>query len=154
MLRVEEKGIGITGRLRFVFRNIETGAVRESEYRNLIVTLCKEMIAARLAGGGGDCDITYVAVGTDATTPAIGDTALGTELDRNALASISAAGSVITATGFFGAAEANGTLTEMGLFGEAASATPDSGTLINHAAISETKTSSETMTIECTLTIE
>lgn len=60
---------------------------------------------------------------------------------------------VVTVKGFFGAADANGALEEMGLFGEAASATPDSGTLFNHAAISETKSSSETLTISITITI-
>jgi len=145
--------VDIVCRWTLYFENVETGESRFATYDNLVVTAGKNMIAKRLAGGANDCDITYIAVGTDATAPDIADTTLGTELDRNTLTSIAAAGTAVTVKGFFGAADANGALEEMGLFGEAASATPDSGTLFNHAAISETKSSSETLTISITITI-
>ncbi len=152
-VQVREAIPGIIGHICFIFRNIDTGEERVSKYDNLIVTVAKNMIARRLAGEANACNITYIAVGTGAGVPAIGDTTLSTELDRNPLTTISASGVTVSFTGFFGASEANGTLTNMGLFGEGASATPDSGVLINHAAVSEVKSTSETMTITGTLTI-
>jgi len=135
------------------FTNVETGKERLVKYTNLVVTVGKEMIAKRLAGDGNDCNITYVAVGTDNTAPDPSDTTLGAELARKAVTSISRSGTSVVVRGFFGASEANGTLAELGLFGESASATPDSGTLFNRALISETKTSSETLSIECQIDI-
>ena len=67
----------------------KTGKIkRKSKYNNLIVTVCKTMIAKRLAGEGNDCNITYGAVGTNATAPAASDTTLGTELARKVVASL------------------------------------------------------------------
>ncbi len=147
------EGIGIKAHHKLVFQNLYTGAIREAEYDNIIVTAGKNMIAKRLAQTGNDCNITYIAVGTGAGVPAIGDTTLFTELARNLVTTISASGTVVSITGFFGAAEANGTLTEMAYFGEAATGAADSGTMLNHATISEVKTSSETMTIQSTITV-
>ena len=152
-INIQEK-FGISGRHKFTLRDAVTGEIkRVSEYDNLIVTVCKEMIADRLAGSGNGCNITYGAVGTNATAPAAGNTTLGTEIARTTLSNISKSGTVVTARTFFGASEANATLTEFGLFGEAASAAADSGTMINHTVISETKTSGETLTIDSRITI-
>ncbi len=153
-VNIQEKLDNWTGVHNFVFRDAISGEItRQKMYHNLITTACKTMIAARLAGGVADTDITYGAVGTNATAPAVGDTTLGTELARVALAGISSSGNVISATTFFGASEANGTLLEFSLFGNGASATPDSGTMINHTTIAEVKTTSETLTIESSITI-
>jgi hypothetical protein len=147
------EGLKITGDHKLIFKNIFTGEERIVEYKNIIVTVGLSMIAERLAGGSNNCDITYTAVGTDATAPALGDTTLGTELDRKAVTTISNSGTQVLISTFFGASEAIGTLTELGYFGEAASATPDSGTMFNHAVISEVKTASETLTIQSTFTM-
>lgn len=138
---------------KLTFEDINTGKSEIKEYVNLVTTAGKTMLAQRLAGEANDCNLTYVAVGTGTTAPAVTDTTLETELARKALASVDYSGAVVIARGYFGASEGNGTLTEIGLFGEAASATPDSGTLFNHAVISETKTSSKTLTTETTITV-
>ncbi len=139
---------------RFILKDALTGRLKSNnEYYNLITTACKTMIAARLAGGSSDTDITYGAVGTGAGTPAVGDTTLFTELTRKVLAGITSSGGVITATSFFGAADGNGVLTEFSMFGDGATASADSGTMINHVAISETKSSSETLTIESVISL-
>jgi hypothetical protein len=143
----------IYGKHRFILQNIFTGEKKIFEYENLVTTAGKTMIAKRLAGEANDCNITYAAVGTNATVPVIADVKLGTELLRKTLTSNSYSGAIAYITSYFGASEANGALKEFGLFGEAASSTPDSGTLFNHAAINITKTSSYTMTIESTITI-
>lgn len=143
----------ITGKIKMTFENVHTGEVRESEYDNLVTTVAKNMIASRLSGAGNDSNITFGAVGTGVTPPAIGDTTLDTELARTSLALTSATGSVVTTTAFFGTPDANGTLTEYALFGEAATSTADTGTMFNHVTISETKTNSETLTVQATITI-
>jgi hypothetical protein len=145
--------INTTGKLKITLEDICTGEKEVFNYDNLIVTVCKTMIARRLAGVGNDCNITYCAVGTNATAPVVGNTKLGTELDRVAVTSISNSSNVVSVISFFGASDANGTLTEIGHFGEAASATTDSGTMINHAVIGITKTSAKTMTTEWSFTI-
>lgn len=141
------------GKLRCTLCHIETGEKTISYFPNLVVTAGKSMIAQRLAGDGNSCNITYGAVGTNATAPDVANTTLGTELDRNAVTSIEDAANQVLMVTYFGPTEANGTLTEFGAFGEAASASADSGTMFNHAAISVTKTSSYTLTIDSTFTI-
>ena len=149
-----EKIGNIKGVHRFIKRDVKTNEiVSDNTYENLIPTVCLNMIADRLVGGSNNTDITYGAVGTGAGTPAIGDTTLSTENARNLLAGISVSGSVITATTFFGAAEANATLTNFGLFGNGATGSADSGTMITIVSITETKTSSETLTVESQITI-
>jgi len=147
------ESFSIQGKHRFILQNIFTEEKEIFEYENLVTTTGKTMIAKRLGGEGNDCNITYAAVGTNAAVPALADVKLGTELLRKTLTSNSYSGAIAYITSYFGASEANGALKEFGLFGEAASATPDSGTLFNHAAINVTKTSSYTMTIESTITI-
>jgi len=152
MINIRE-GLRMSGRHRFIFRDAVTGEIKwVNEYDNLITNTCFSMIADRLSGGGNDCNITYSAVGTGTTAPTITDTTLETELARKTIVSASYSTNIVSISSFFGASEANGTLAEFALFGEAASATVDTGTMINHAAISETKTSSETLTIETTIT--
>jgi hypothetical protein len=143
-----ETEIAIKGHFKLTFENIHTGEKRISEYDNVNCNSCKTMIAQRLAGEENDCNITYCAVGTGIGTPAVEDETLFTELDRELLADIKQSGTSVIAYGFFGASAGNGTLTEVGLFGEDATGVADSGTMINHALINEVKSTSETLTIE------
>lgn len=149
-----DETLKISGEHTFIFRDRETRAIlRRKTYKNLVVSVGKYMIAQRLAGGSNDCNITYGAVGTDSTTPTVTDTTLGAEIERKAITSGSYADNVVTIVTFFGASEANGTLREFGLFGEDATSTPDSGTMFCRSLISETKTTSETLTVESRITI-
>lgn len=148
------EGLTFKGIIECVIRDARTGKIKRVHYyENLVTQVALNMIADRLAGGSNNCDITYGAVGTNATVPVIGNTTLGTESARKAVSTIASSTSQVNVVTFFGASEANATLTEFGLFGEAASGTVDTGTMFNHAVISETKTSSETLTITSTITI-
>ncbi len=80
----------------------------------------------------------YVAVGTNTTAPANADTQLGTETYRNTTASATNSSNIGYITGFFG----------LGATGSA-----NSGTLLSHSAINITKSTSNTLTIDWTLTI-
>ena len=146
------ENISISGKFTFIFRNIITGKIRKSIYDNLVVNTGKQMLAKRLANVANACNVTYCAVGTGVTAPNVNDTTLGTEYFRKVVSTYSYVANIATVSTFIGASEGNTALKEVGLFGEAASATPNSGTLFNRAVINETKSSSETLTIDCDIT--
>ena len=144
---------GVIGKVKFEFRNVDTGKVEVIEVDNLVTTAGKTSIASRLRGSTTLGTITYCAVGTDATAPDVADTVLGTEIGRKLVSVRTSASNVATFQTFYQTSEANGTLAEAGLFGDLATGVADSGTLFCHTAISKTKTSSETLTISWTVTI-
>jgi hypothetical protein len=114
-------------------------------------------LASRMVGAEKG-QVTYLAVGTGASTggdaPDVSDTELVTELIRKQISVRSSSGDTASFRVFFNTSEANDTLTEIGLFGDDATVTADSGTLFARAAISKTKTDSETLTIDWELSIE
>ena len=123
-------------------------------YDNVTCTVGRTEIAKALANVATTATyIEYCAVGTGSTAPAITDTVLDTELFRKVFAITNQSGKTVTFRTFFTTSEANGTLAEIGHFMDDATAAADSGTMFNHAAISETKTSSTTLTTVFTLDI-
>lgn len=97
------------------------GALKEHRYQdNLIVTvgkngICDQMVAAPVIAKPIQC-----AVGTGGGGPALGDTALTTELVRVAHTSKTRATNVLTMTSDFPAGTGTGALTEAGEFDNAA----------------------------------
>jgi len=140
--------------VKLTFKNEKTGKTTVLELHNSATTVGKNSLASRLAGASTG-QVTYFAVGTGASTgggaPAVGDVALATELIRKQISVRSASGNVASYRVFFGTSEANDDLTEIGLFGDDASATADSGTLFARASITKTKTDQETLTIDWSL---
>lgn len=139
-----------------IFRNVKTGKVRKYVTSNMIVTAGKNMIADALIGQSSK-DIRYCEVGTDGTAPALGDTALGSGLERKEISTreiSTAANNTARFTTFYNTSEANGTLLEAGLFGgPAATSTIGTGTLFARTAISRTKTSADTLTLQWDIVI-
>ena len=88
----------------------------EREVKNLVVTTGKQLVAANLAGGS--TEVTHMAVGTGSTAAAAGDTALGSEIDRNALTTSggTASSNTVTFDCTWNAGDGTGALTEAGLF--------------------------------------
>jgi len=143
------------GHLKITIRDKESGEIkRVHEYDNLICTVGKTMIANNLTSGSPDNTmvINYVALGSDGTSPAAGDTTLGTEVYRNTVASETNANNVAYITGFFDATETTGTYLEAGLFSDGG-AGADTGVLVSHVNINVTKSNTETLTIDWTITI-
>jgi hypothetical protein len=149
---------------RFTFWDFSTGKSEVIEKENVVTTIGKGMIARSLGGlsisdGKPYPDyIRYVAVGTGAGVPAVGDSTLSTELatglGRVSVAASTISGNQIIISGFFSELQGNGTLTNAGLFGgQSATTTKDSGLLFNHVAISRVKTNTETMIVEVIITI-
>ncbi len=120
---------------------------------NLIPTVGRSVLAQRLANTTTYTGIiNKVALGTGSTPPANGDTRLTTEVYRNNAASLTYANNVAYITGFFTAAECNGTYNEAGLFIDGA-AGANTGQLFSHVLVSVSKSAVQTLTIDWTLTI-
>lgn len=127
-------------------------AVSRTEVHNLIPTVGRTVLSARLAGTTTySGTVNYVALGSGSTAAANGDTQLTTESYRNAIASATYASQIAYLTGFFTAAETSGTYAEVGLFIDGTS-TSNTGQLFSHALASITKTSIQTLTIDWVVT--
>jgi len=148
--------VKVKGEIVLEFRNIKTGKVRRYVYRNMFVTYGKNAIAQRFAGNDVG-EITHCALGTGTTAPALGDTALETEIARKEISVRSYLNNVFTGQTYFTTQEANGTLREAGLFGvgvgRVASLVSGSGQLFARAAMNRVKTSNDTLTLSWTITI-
>lgn len=126
--------------------------VSRYEVCNLVPTVGRSVLAARLAG-----TLTYsgtvnkVALGSGSTAPANGDTQLTTESYRNTILSATYASNIAYLTGFFTAAETNGTYAEVGLFIDG-TGTVNTGQLFSHALASITKSAIQTLTIDWVVT--
>ena len=84
------------------------------ETNNLVVTAGKEWVADRM--NDVNTVMTHMAVGTGTTAAAAGDTALGTQLDRNALTSTTVTGNTIEYACTWAAGDGTGAITEAGIF--------------------------------------
>jgi hypothetical protein len=158
-LFINKEKLKINGRVKLIFRDAKTGEItRQSDWiKNIIPNVALNSIANRLSGANTKANAgqaTYGAVGTGTTTPAVTDTKLDNELYRNAISLASNnIDNVANIQTFFGKNEANGTITEFGLFGEDATGAADSGILMQHITFNYTKTVSETLTIISQITL-
>lgn len=129
----------------------EYGLLKEErEISNLVVTAGKNHIADQLSSAPGQAAMSHMAVGTGTTAAAAGDTALGTEVDRNALTSRTDATNVVTYVGNWAAGDAtNSALAEAGILNAASG-----GTLLARAVFTAiNKGASDTLQITWTVTI-
>ena len=147
--------IKLKGIWKFTLRNVITGKERTYLYENLIVTAGRAALANHLTDPTPTVPalrLNYTALGTGVTAPANGDLTLETETFRKATASETNADNIAFVTAFYTALEVSGTFKEAGLFMDG-TITPDSGTLFSRVAIDITKSLTETLTIDYTITI-
>jgi len=139
----------------------DTGKViRVIREKNRVPTVGLEAIAAQFGSSSITTDIgdnLYIAVGDDATATSAGDTALGNETARKAIASKNSATSGVASIAvLFAAGEATGTHREFGLFGNGntttASGSADTGILYSLSVVNVTISASETLTVTVELT--
>lgn len=153
---IDEKVISHKINLVATIRDAKTGKIKRTyTYHNIVPTVGRAAIANALTDptpSPASLLVNYVAVGTGTNVPANGDTKLQTETYRNAVASRTNANNIAYITGFFGATDVTGTLKEAGLFIEG-TASADSGTILSHVAINITKSNTETLTLDWTITI-
>lgn len=132
--------IRISGRVRLTATDPRTGeivAIVESE--NLFVTAGKTAIldALRDSAAQYDTGVTYLAIGTDTTPPALTDTALVSEVARKVISQKLRSGNTLTFSVSFPAADCTYNIKEVGLFGTSTATTDlDSGVLFARALLS------------------
>lgn len=130
--------------MRAVLRD-EYGAIKEvREVHNTVTTAGKNGAADQVLASPSLNKPTHMAIGTG--TPS--GTALGTELDRNALDTKTRSGAIITMTASWAAGDGTGAITEAGVFDAASTGNmwlSDTFSVINKAA-------SDTLAITWTLT--
>ena len=104
-----------SGALRVVLTGPNGEVKEEHEFKNLVVTVGKNFVASRMVGTASNV-MSHMAIGSDGTTPAAGNTALGGELGRVALASATATNNVVTYAATFPAGTGTGAVVEAGVF--------------------------------------
>jgi len=141
--------LGIKGEVKLVLRNAK-GEIKETRVSNLVVTAGKNHIADQLSSAPGQGAMSHMALGTGTGAPAAGDTALGTEIDRNALTSRTDATNVVTYVGNWAAGDAtNSAIAEAGIFNAGAA-----GTMLARATFTAiNKGASDTLQVTWTVTI-
>jgi hypothetical protein len=154
-LQAENKDLKFKGIYTFTLRNAITGEIEgKHTYENLVPASALALVASLIGqtSGANAGKVTHCALGSGTTPPASGNTTLETEVYRNAIASLNSVGAVVYATGFFSAPETSGTYREAGIFING-TGTANSGTLLSRVAINITKTTSQTLTLDWTLTL-
>jgi len=147
-MKFEDVTEKMTGSLNIVLRD-ESGNIKE-EYTvpNIVTTAGKTFIASRMAGTSSAV-MSHMAVGTNNTAAAVGNTTLGTEVYRAALTSTTPSTNTVQYVATFAAGNGTGALTEAGVFNDATT-----GTMLCRTVFSViNKGASDSMTITWTVTI-
>ena len=147
MINTDE--LKVTGSVNVVIHD-ESGKQKENfTIPNLVVNTGLAFIASRMKDTT-ETAMTHMAVGTDTTATAAGNTALGTQLgSRVSLTSTTVTNNQIAYVATFGAGVGTGALTEAGIFNASTSGTMLCRTVF--AVIN--KGAADTMTITWTITI-
>lgn len=102
----------VTGSLTIVKTNIDNEVTQTLEIPNLVVTAGKGYIASRFGSSTPPAIMSNMAIGSDLTTAAIGQTALIAELGRVALTNTVVTGATVTYTATFGTGVGTGEVRE------------------------------------------
>jgi hypothetical protein len=123
--------------------------IQRTTSKNMVVNTGRDRIAALIAEDSTALP-SHIAVGTGTTAVSLTDTAMESEVERNAFTTKTSSSGVATFKAFFSKSDANGsTLTEVGLFDQSSG-----GTMFCHAilGVPVVKTSSDSVIISWTLT--
>ena len=117
------------------------------ETKNLVVTAGKNWVADRM--NNANTVMTHMAIGTGTTAAAAGNTALVTELDRNALTSTTVTANAVAYVGTWAAGDGTGAVTEAGIFDASSS-----GDMLARTVFSVVnKGAADSMTVTWTITV-
>jgi hypothetical protein len=111
-----------SGALRVVVTGKDGKVKEEHEFKNLVVTVGKNFVASRMVGTASSI-MSHMAIGSDNTPAAVGQTTLGAQLGRVALASGTATDNVVTYTATFPAGTGTGAVVEAGIFNDGTAGT-------------------------------
>ena len=139
MRKINQKsGLSLVGRWRITALYKGTKKVyRILEGENIIATVGKELVGKMLIDlSGYDTGLTYCGIGTDDTTPVVGNTTINSEVFRKAITSKTQSSSPTNEfvfSTFFSAGESTYNIKEVGIFGHStATSTIDTGILFSH----------------------
>ena len=121
------------------------GEIDRWEVENTVTTAGKNGLADQSLASPTLAKMTHMALGTGSP----GATALGTEIDRNALATKTRSGNVITMTATWAAGDGTGTLTEAGVFDAASTG----NMWLSASYTAKPKGASDSLTVTWTLTV-
>jgi len=122
--------------------SIALNGVIVEEIENLVVTAGKGYVASRIKDATATA-MSHMAVGTNSTAAAAGDTALGAEAGRVALTSTSVSGAIVTYVATFAAGTGTGSLTEAAILNASSS-----GTMLARTVFSTiSKSANDSMTV-------
>tara|TARA_R100001377_G_scaffold83315_1_gene64660 strand:+ start:683 stop:1126 length:444 start_codon:yes stop_codon:yes gene_type:complete len=126
------------------------GKIKYNEQvNNLVVTVGKNWIASRMFDTSIPADMSHMAVGTNNTAAAVGNTTLNTESARVALTSTTISTNTTAYVATFGAGTGTGALVEAGILNASSS-----GVLLCRTVFSVVnKGADDTLTITWTITI-
>ena len=141
-------GLKAKGTLDIVVRGPDGNIKDEKKVENLIVDTGLDFIASRMSGTSENV-MSHMAVGTGSTAAAAADTALGTELDRNALTSTTVTDNAIAFVCSWAAGDGTGSLSEAGIFNASSAGTMLCRTVFGTV----TKGADDSMTITWTITV-
>lgn len=141
-------GLKAKGTLDIIVRGPDGSIKDEKKVENLIVDAGLDYIASRMSGTSENV-MSHMAVGTGSTAAAGADTALGTELDRNALTSTTVTDNSIAYVCSWSAGDGTGSLTEAGIFNASSAGTMLCRTVFGTV----TKGADDSMTITWTITV-
>jgi len=141
-------GLKAKGTLDIIVRGPDGSIKDEKKVENLIVDTGLDYIASRMSGTSENV-MSHMAVGTGSTAAAGADTALGTELDRNALTSTTVTDNSIAYVCSWAAGDGTGSLTEAGIFNASSGGTMLCRTVFGTV----TKGTDDSMTITWTITV-
>jgi hypothetical protein len=127
----------------------EAGIIKdERTIENVVVTVGKEYVASRMKDATATV-MSHMAIGTGTTAAAVGDTALVTEANRQALSSTSVSGAAVTYSATFGAGNGTGAITEAGVLNASSG-----GTLLCRTVFSViNKGANDTLSVSWTVTV-
>lgn len=117
-----QDSLKVTGKVNVQIFDRDGNLKEDRTIDNLVVTAGKGFIASRMVGTSASI-MSHMAVGSDNTAAAVGNTGLGSELGRVALDSGTASGAVATYVATFPAGTGTGALVEAGIFNAGSSGT-------------------------------
>ena len=140
--------IKLVGQLKLTLTRPSGHVKHEIIVPNLVVTTGKNFIASRIKDASATA-MTHMAIGTGSTAAAAGNTTLGSEAGRVALASTTVSTNNVAYVATFPAGTGTGAITEAGLFNASSS-----GTLLCRTVFSViNKASADILGITWTVTV-
>lgn len=154
LLKIEKQMFDIWEEYRYLIQNLHKKFLKREAYvPNITTTVGRAVIARRLAGNNTYTgNVTHTALGSSSSAVAIGDPQLTAETYRKALSSGAFASNISYLETFYTATETSGTFREYGHFIDGTSSA-NSGQIFNHFLQTVTKSVTETLNVQSTITI-